>query len=209
VSSPLAVCKGLVIDRLQQFAKQVPVIQIRSSNSSYGILYKEIHSEKHAGQLAQKSQLDGKKYAENQIDWVVTGNSNSRRGEIVERYYSILVDPSMASQSWGFIVVRSTLDTKLLPTFLDSGGQNRDVEIVCHVSSAPEEGLYEGGTSQKRGMIGNRTCFSRVNCKLSAAISVGKIQFAGVVGGQLDERPQELTVKWSTERRGSDLIKRM
>lgn len=206
---PLAVCKGLVIDRLQNFTKQVPVIPIRSSNSSYGLLYKEVHGEKHAGQPARKNQLDGKKYAENQIDWVVLGDSNSRRGGVVERYYQILVNPNAADQNWGFVVVRSILDASRLPSFLDDRVPNRDVEIVCHVSSIADTGLHESGTIQKRRMIGNRTTFSRVECKLSANINVGNIQFEGVVGGQLDQRPQQLTVRWSTDRKGSDLIKRV
>ncbi|CZR68337.1 uncharacterized protein PAC_18236 [Phialocephala subalpina] len=204
---PLAVCKGLVIDRVQNLCQDGPVIPIRRSKSSYGILYKDLYGEKHSGQPPTTNQLDGQRYAENQIDWLVVKGSHYQRGQLVPRFYSILADPNMAEQSWGFSVVHSTSDARTLPTFLDNRG---DVKVVCHVTSRPQARLHECGIAQKRGLIARRTMFSRVNYKLSAEIGVGTFEFKSMIAGQMEAKSQTLKVQWSAENRGGcDLIRRM
>ncbi|KUJ23919.1 uncharacterized protein LY89DRAFT_726969 [Mollisia scopiformis] len=203
---PLAVCQGLVIDRVQHVCQDRSVIPIRSSNSSYGILYKELYSEKHSGQSCTRNRLDGKDYAENQIDWLIMKGSQ-RRGQVVPRFYSILADPALKKQSWGFTIIRSTADARSLPIFLDDKGS---VEIVGHVVSSPEVRLHTLGIAHKRGFFGRKTDFSRVNCRLSALIEVGKFEFIGTVVSQAEEKPQVLKVYWSKDKnRDCDLIRSM
>lgn len=204
VCRPLAVCKGLVIDRLQLYSDQLPVIPIRSTNTSYGILCREVYTKKHSNQYHTKTQLDGKKYAENQIDWILF-RDKSLRGESVTRSYTFLVDPSKLIESWGFTVVCSTLDTDHLPSSLDGKG----AKVLCHVTSGSAANLRDGDVTEKRnGLIGKKSVYYQVRCELSARISPGKMEFTSRIAGQDEDRPQSFTVHWppNSIRHGDDCV---
>lgn len=193
-------CKGLVVDRIHDIRHDRPVIPIRSSNSSYGILYKELYTENHAGR--QSVTLDGKKYVENQIDWLVVKGSNYQRRDMVRRAYSILADPELKEQGWCFGLVRSTSDVR--PEFFDARG---DVEVVGHVVSIPEARLHEQGAAQRRRLFSRKTVFSRLDCRLSIEIGLGTFEFNSTIVGPRDERSQTLTIQRSDHEGRSDLIR--
>ncbi|KAF8847285.1 hypothetical protein BDZ45DRAFT_343318 [Acephala macrosclerotiorum] len=202
---PLAVCKGLVTDRLQHYSDQLPVIPIRSTNTSYGIICREVYTKKHSNQYYTKSQLDGNKYAENQIDWILVKGNKSLRGESVTRSYTFLLDPSKLIDSWGFTVVSSTLNTDHLPSFLDGKG----AKVLCHVTSVSAANLRDGSVNEKRiGLIGKKSVYYQVHCKLSARISPGNMEFTYRIAGQDDDQPQSFTVHWppSSKRHGDDCV---
>ncbi|CZR70252.1 uncharacterized protein PAC_20153 [Phialocephala subalpina] len=193
---PLAVCKGLVIDRFQQFFNNLPVVPIQSNSSSYGILCKEKYdSNKHPGQSSTKNQLNGKKYAEDQIDWIVRKDENHEKDTPVSRFYSLLFDPSRTAGRLSFSIVTSTEDPDRLPTFLDGTGSAR---ILCHVTSG-EALLYHGDVVQKRGLTGKKPYY-RVDFELLATIGVGKMKFTLRFLGEND-RPQALKVQWEESLR--------
>src|SRR2546423_4728458 len=74
--SPLAVSKGLVIDRVQRYLHGTSVL--RCSHASYGVIYNERYDgSKHFRQMPVKNPLDGHNYAVDQIDWFI------RRGRII------------------------------------------------------------------------------------------------------------------------------
>ncbi len=56
------------------------MIPIRGSSASYDILCREIYGKKHSGQQAVRNQLDGNKYAENQIDWFIVKGQRAKEG---------------------------------------------------------------------------------------------------------------------------------
>ncbi|CZR51443.1 uncharacterized protein PAC_01319 [Phialocephala subalpina] len=199
---PLAVCKGLVIDRLQFFSNNLPVIPIRFSNASYGILCKEIYQKKHAGQQSVKNDLDGKKYAENQIDWFVLRDEKPLWRHSITKLYSLIVDTAKVTDSWSFSVVRSTLEHSRLPTFLDGKG---GAKVMCHVISDSGTSLHDCGTIQKRRLIGKRFVYSRVVCELSAMIGVAKMEFTGRVVGY-DNMPQVFKVQWPADPQVEDSV---
>ncbi|KAF8856169.1 hypothetical protein BDZ45DRAFT_727644 [Acephala macrosclerotiorum] len=206
---PLTVCKGLVIDRLQHFSHSLPVIPIRSSNSSYGILCREIYGKRHSGQGQRytRNPLDGEKYAEKQIDWLVLENQKSRRGECVRKKYSLVLDAKSTTHEWGFSVVRSTLESDNLPTFLDGKG---GAMVICHVMATTQADLHDRISVQRRSLTGKRYISSRVDCELSAIVEAGKMEFTikiigGIAGEGQDENgdgtSQKLEVRWEDEPR--------
>ncbi|CZR50401.1 uncharacterized protein PAC_00273 [Phialocephala subalpina] len=203
---PLAVCKGLVIDRLQHFSCHMPVIPIRSSKASYGILCREIHNgKKHSGQPSTKNQLDGKKYARKQIDWLVRKGENPVRGGCVKRTYSLILDDNTTTSSWGFSIVCSTLEADSLPAFL--GGKSGGASVLCHVISDPDADLPDGVSFQRRALLMRRISYSRIDCELSATIGVGKMEFTLKIFGEGEDTSQELKVRWedSTRTAGREL----
>ncbi|KAF8852058.1 hypothetical protein BDZ45DRAFT_807834 [Acephala macrosclerotiorum] len=213
---PLAVCKGLVIDRLQNFSNQLPVIPMRSSNASYGVLCREIYnSKKHTGQSPSKNPLDGKKYAGKQIDWLVCKGQKPIRGACVNRTYSLVLDEDATNRSWGFSVVCSTLEEDYLPTFLRRKGQRGGVSVLCHVTSDTGADVPDAVSLQRRALlIGRRVSYSRIDCELLAKIGVGKMEFTVKIIGEGEGAPQELKVRWEdgTRMAGRELdglIRRM
>lgn len=213
---PLAVCKGLVIDRLQNFSSLLPVIPMRSSNASYGILCKERYSsKKHPGQSPSRNPLDGKKYAGKQIDWLVRKGQKPLRGACINRTYSLMFDDDATNRSWGFSVVCSTLEEDNLPNFLGRRGQRGGVSVLCHVTSEPDADAPDGVSIQRRALlIGRRVSYSRIGCELSAKIGVGKMEFTVKIIGKGEVAPQELKVRWEdgTRMAGRELdglIRRM
>lgn len=200
--SPLAVCKGLVIDRLQQLSNELPVIPIRSSYASYGILCRELYNEQkhHSGQHPRKNKLDGRKYARNQIDWLVLKGQRPVRGGGITRMYSLVVDFKTTNRL-RLSVVYSTLATDQLPTFLEG---NDRASVICHVVSDSRTLFQEGTNSQRRSLTGKRTVFSRVDCELSAVIGVGKMEFNLKIIGDGGPTNQNLEVQWLDNSRIHD-----
>lgn len=193
-------CKGLVIDRLQHYSHNLPVIPIRSSNSSYGILCREIYDKQRSDktQPHSRSPLDREKYVEKQIDWLVYEDNRPLRGECVTKNYSLVLDASNTTHKWGFSVVRSTLEPdKALPTFLDGTG---GAMVICHVTATTEADLRDKVSKQRRTLMGmGKKCISsRVDCELSAIIGAGKMEFTVRIkaDGDTYSTPQKLEVKW-------------
>ncbi|CZR55854.1 uncharacterized protein PAC_05742 [Phialocephala subalpina] len=194
---PLAVCKGLVFDRWQHSSNKLPVIPIRNSNASYGILCKELYSKKkHSAQTYTRNPLDGRNYVEKQIDWLVL--KNGRRDECVRRMYSLILTADKIIDTWGFSVVRSTLEPTRLPTSLDGKG---GATVICHVIADPEADLHDAISSRRRTLTGKKFVFSQVNCELSADIRVGKMEFGIRLTGEGNGTPQALKVQWEENNR--------
>jgi hypothetical protein len=66
------VAKGLVIDRVQKLTKGQAVYTGKCCRVSYGVLVRERYdSIRHRGEYVTKDPLDGIKWAEEQIDWLI------------------------------------------------------------------------------------------------------------------------------------------
>lgn len=60
------------MDRLQSISQKTVVFDMRCCRASYGILCRELYNEsKHDGEDVRLDPYDGKKYADNQIDWFI------------------------------------------------------------------------------------------------------------------------------------------
>ncbi|KAE8449334.1 hypothetical protein EG329_008235 [Mollisiaceae sp. DMI_Dod_QoI] len=194
----LAVCKGLVIDRLQHFSEHIPVI-IRNTNASYGILCRELRSKKHSGQPKEKSLVDNRTYARRQIEWLAFRDQEPARGERVPirgRYSLILDATAKIGDNWGFSVVRSSLEKEKLPTFL---GRQGGAEVICHVFGGIGTDFTNSARIRRRVLSLRQ--YPQVDCELSAIIEVGKIEFAIKLIGDEDAPPQPLEVQWNVDRR--------
>jgi hypothetical protein len=194
--SPLAVCKGLVINRLQHFSDKVSVIPTRNS-ASYGILCSELFDKKHVGQRGIKNQLDGNKYARYQIDWLIVRGEKLREGDPIKRRYSRIVSPVNRGDNWEFGVVRSILAPPSLPHFLDGGGGSK---VICHVVSNLGPSSDDTGVARKRGLTRRTVQFLRVDYELSAIIEPGKLRFQARIIGQEESEAQTLEVHWQDDQ---------
>jgi hypothetical protein len=75
----LAVCKGLIVDRLQKLRVGQGVLGWRCCRASYGLICKELYDKsnpKHNNCTTQKDPKDRELYVHNRIDWLVVKVSN-------------------------------------------------------------------------------------------------------------------------------------
>jgi molecular chaperone DnaK (HSP70) len=76
----LAVCKGIVTDRVRKLNTNVPVITWKCARASYGTLAKTIynkHDPEHIGKQTFQDPLNGKHYVQNSIVWFIKKVSNT------------------------------------------------------------------------------------------------------------------------------------
>jgi hypothetical protein len=169
------------------------VIPTRSSLASYGILCSELFNKKHEGQRGIKNKLDGNKYAENQIDWLIIRGNRLGEGELIKRRYSRIVRPVDRNDSWEFGVVRSILAPSSLPHFLDESGGSK---IICHVASNLRPSSDNTGIARRRGLTRRAVQFLRIDYELSVIIEPGKLSFQAKIIGQAESETQTLEVHW-------------
>lgn len=88
----LAVCHGLVLDRIQQLKENRVVYKERFCRNSYGIIYRvEYDSAKHAGESVTYDPRDKKTYVLNQIDWFIKQVSLRHCSRYQPRYYPYII----------------------------------------------------------------------------------------------------------------------
>jgi hypothetical protein len=73
-NSQLAVCRGLVIDRMQRLKTKENVLVGRICPASYGVLcdmpYDKSNTQ-HIGQETYRDPISGLPYVKNQVDWMI------------------------------------------------------------------------------------------------------------------------------------------
>ncbi|KAI9780171.1 MAG: hypothetical protein M1839_007008 [Geoglossum umbratile] len=132
----LAVCKGLVIDRIQHLRCGTGVLQTRRCRASYGILFNEPYDKrKHRGQKPLKGPLDGKEYVIDQIDWFIVRGEPITDGQSIVRRYSRIADTDNPDKVWKvrIAICRRALPPENLPQRLP-----RDpaiARVVCEIKS--------------------------------------------------------------------------
>lgn len=202
--SPLAVCKGLVIDRLQHICHHTSVIPIQNSGVSYGILYSERYSKKHAAQRPVTNLLDGYKYATGQIDWIFCRGQKLTNTEPIMRRYSRIISPTNPNDDWKFGVVMSKLEPGRRPDSLDENG---GVEIICYAVSDSGPSPLGARTSPKRNFIWRkRSNPLRVDYQLFVFVEPGQLRFEArvIVDGEPVDQAEALKLQWLDDPTAED-----
>ncbi|KAI5795049.1 hypothetical protein EDC01DRAFT_629803 [Geopyxis carbonaria] len=117
----LAVCKGLVIDRMLRLSTGTVVIS-RLSRASYGILYNEkFNKVKHRGQSPQIDPIDGKYYAMDQIRWLIDQGSPIDERKPLRHAFSRNIDFNGKHKRWRDRVVMYNGPQEFRPMYLREG----------------------------------------------------------------------------------------
>ncbi|OQV00389.1 hypothetical protein CLAIMM_05890 [Cladophialophora immunda] len=128
----LAVCHGLVLDRVQQIKSNRSVYKERYCRNSYGVVVRREYDPRyHLGQPVIIDPRDKKIWVEKQIDWfVVKGQKVSVQNGIKQRY-SMKIQPGSEHVPWQSQIVMSSLPPEQLPSSLNNSG----AQLVCKVES--------------------------------------------------------------------------
>ncbi|KAH0556552.1 hypothetical protein GP486_005589 [Trichoglossum hirsutum] len=152
--SPLAVCKGLVIDSTQRLCNGISAIPIRPYWVSYGILCSEPYDKNMpAEQRYATSRLDGEKYAINRIHWFIRYGEAAKEDEPIICKYFRMVSADDQRETWRSKVVKSSRPSNLLPEFLGQDGAEVISQIVSDSELSPD---VTGTTTKRRYGLGKK-----------------------------------------------------
>ncbi|OJD32669.1 actin-like atpase domain-containing protein [Diplodia corticola] len=124
----LAVCHGLVMERIQEIVSKSVVFKVRRCRVSYGILCRELYdSKKHTGRAPTVDPRDGKRWVEDQIHWIIKQGESIDTTQGVRYKYRVKRDLGAETLPWRATVVMSQLPPNQLPRSLKAYG----VTPVC------------------------------------------------------------------------------
>ena len=194
--SPLAVCKGLVLDRVQRVFHGTSVLCKRRCRASYGVLCSERYDKnRHHGQTPVKSPLDGKYYVTNQIDWFI------RKGEVVTEDVPIIHQCSRIigwdspERGWRDTVTMSRLPSDCLPHVLGQGDAREVCTVVTDLGPAVLNAETPGVEMKRRwGVLGKK--FLRAEYELLVFIEGESLKFRTRVNGEEKSETEAVAAPW-------------
>ncbi|KAK2801105.1 hypothetical protein FQN50_007832 [Emmonsiellopsis sp. PD_5] len=129
----LAVCKGLVLDRIHRVKHGHSMISTRSSRFSYGILYNKEFSPSIYRRRPEGLEIDGKYYLVDQIHWLLKrGDPVNHRKNISEKFTYVFPGNAGSSDiTWTDSVVMSRAYPDSLPEAVNRG----DTQIIWDIES--------------------------------------------------------------------------
>lgn len=186
-NSPLSVCKGLVLDRMQRLLYGTSVLRNRHCRVSYGIVLNEVYKKNvHKDREIFIGPADGRKYVK-RIQW------------FIKKGYNISDDPIRLDRTriasfenpdttWEDIIVTSKLPHDCLPEYLRQG----DSRVVCQILSSSELGRL---TSKRRYLALGRK-YLRGEYEMIVFIEQENLRFETRVNGVKAGEGQITQVPW-------------
>ncbi|KIW32228.1 uncharacterized protein PV07_03788 [Cladophialophora immunda] len=127
----LAVVQGLVSYRAQEIGQDCTPIVQRCAPVSYGVVVNQKYSQqRHFGQRVVRDKRDGKKWAVDQIEWLIRkGDKITDNG--IEKIFKAKLSPAQYRKPWKAQFVVSTRPADALPK---SMAERDHVRTLCTVS---------------------------------------------------------------------------
>ncbi|KAF9634279.1 hypothetical protein BFW01_g5174 [Lasiodiplodia theobromae] len=112
----LAVCHGLVMNRVQEITSEIPMYTSRRCRASYGILCREKYDpRRHAGEDVSVDEYDKKKWVDGQIHWVVKKGDPIDVSRGIRHPYRLKRPAGTELKPWRTQIVMSLLPPANLP----------------------------------------------------------------------------------------------
>jgi hypothetical protein len=129
----LAVCKGIVADRVQKIRTNRSVLGWRCCRASYGTLCKILYDPKnpqHEGMYAMKDPMNNKHYITHAIAWFVKKGEPVSVDQPIIHTFIKKIPPGDPRRAFPTCIVTSDLDSAYLPTQMTAGAR-----ILCEIES--------------------------------------------------------------------------
>jgi len=133
----LAVCKGLVTDRVQKLRTNRSVLGWRCCRASYGTLCKILYDKKdpsHAGKMTIKDPLNGKTYITDAIAWFVKKGEPVSIDQPLVHTFVKKIPPGDPRRAFPTCIITSDLNAEDLPIQVAAGkgqGALQPVQWLC------------------------------------------------------------------------------
>ncbi|KAH0566005.1 hypothetical protein GP486_000596 [Trichoglossum hirsutum] len=196
-SKTLAVCNGLVMNRMQHLTSGVSILLSRRCRASYGILLNEPYNKtKHKAQKPCKGPLDGIDYAINQIDWFIVQGEPIIEGKPIMRRYSRIVSTENPNKMWKDKIVTSRSQPALLPQSLAEGGAIVAFNVISDLQSHTIDSHVEGVTKLRRHWFNPSKTYLKIDHEVTITLGPAGLSFRIRFGGTVWDEENALPVEW-------------
>ncbi|KAF2836931.1 hypothetical protein M501DRAFT_978671 [Patellaria atrata CBS 101060] len=190
----LAVCKGLVGDRLRKLRVGKAILGMRCCRASYGTICKILYDPKnpeHAGRKTEVDTYNKKQYVVKAIDWFIKkGEPVSIENPIVHTFSRKII-PGDPRRAFPTSIVVSYLDGAALPFQL-----NAECRTLCNLQS-DLSGADEREFKRKNRHFWNMgKPYFRVDYEVQVLIGPADIRFELWFNGHKLSRDQPIKVDW-------------
>lgn len=190
----LAVCKGIVADRVRKLKAGKAILKSRCCRASYGTLCKEEYDEKrHVGRATSKDELNGKLYVTKSIEWFIKQGEPVSSETPIIRPFTRKILPEDPRMTFPTQVVVSHVEKERLPEQLEPG-----VEILCEIASnlsAADESKFK---RKNRHLWNRRKPYWKVDYQVKVLIGPADIRFELWFDGQKLNKDTPIKVEWTT-----------
>jgi hypothetical protein len=198
--SPLAVCKGLVLDHAQRVFHGSPVLCKRRSRASYGVLCDERYDKyQHHNQTPTKSSLDGKYYVTNQIDWFIRKDEVITENSPITHRCSRRISNENPERSWHDTIVMSRLPHDCLPRTLNQGDARAILTITTDLGPASSNTKAPGIEMKRRWLVLGKKFFT-AEYELLALVEGESLKVRTRVNGEDRSEIETISASWMFTR---------
>ncbi|KAL1629825.1 hypothetical protein SLS56_005221 [Neofusicoccum ribis] len=172
----LAVCKGLVIDRLRRLQSGQGVLNMLCCRASYGTMCRieyDKKNEEHFNKATFKDERDGKAYLSDAIAWFIKKGEPINIDRPIKHSFSRKVDPANPYRPFLTSIVKSDLDRQDLPIQMGQG----TADILCSLE-ANLTGVDQSQFKEKNKTVwSTRKPYLRVDYEIQVIIEASDIRF--------------------------------
>ncbi|PGH18554.1 hypothetical protein AJ79_00333 [Helicocarpus griseus UAMH5409] len=196
----LAVCRGLVIDRIHRLRYGQSLISTRRSCRSYGIVFnKKVKGSKsptHRNEDVQISPYDGKAYVVNHIEWLVRQGQLIHQREYISEKFNRVFDPKSSEISWKDFIAMSQSPATRLPRTTNQG----DARVICEIESRVDRGMLGQHTKpvkrQKWWGSTRKPESQEIQYEVRLFIGFSHLKFKVFFENQVIGESEEIAVQW-------------
>ncbi|KAL8731719.1 MAG: hypothetical protein Q9181_004200 [Wetmoreana brouardii] len=193
----LAVCKGLVGDRLRRLKIGKSVLKWRCCRASYGTICKELYNKdnpQHVGRPTLKDPQNGKLYVMQSIAWFIKKVIGSHQIRCLPVLMNCRISPGDPRRVFPTSIVESHVEEKFLPHHMGSGDAHILCDIESDLSGADETKFKERNKNFWR--LGKH--YFRVDYDIKVLIGPADIRFELWFNGQKLSKDQSIKVEWAS-----------
>ncbi|KAL9606461.1 MAG: hypothetical protein Q9179_000377 [Wetmoreana sp. 5 TL-2023] len=193
----LAVCKGLVGDRLRRLKVGKSVLKWRCCRASYGTICKELYNKdnpQHVGRPTMKDPQNGKLYVMESIAWFIKKGKPVASDEAISHKFHRKISPGDPRRVFPTSIVESHVEERFLPHHMGSGDAHILCDIESDLSGADETKFKERNKSFWR--LGKH--YFRVDYDIKVLIGPADIRFELWFNGQKLSKDQPIKVEWAS-----------
>ncbi|PVH93403.1 hypothetical protein DM02DRAFT_619306 [Periconia macrospinosa] len=190
----LAVCKGMVSDRVRKILTSKSVLGTRCCRSSYGTMCKIRYDKRdpeHAGKELYKDPYNGKLYLIDAIAWFVKKGEPVIVDKPIIHNFVKKVTPGDPTRAFPTSVIESPLDADKLPVQM-----NKDTHILCEISSDLSSTAPTRFAERNRHFWSLGKHYLRIEYQIRVLIGPADLRFELWFDGEKLSKDTSINVEW-------------
>ncbi|KAL2068019.1 hypothetical protein VTL71DRAFT_16117 [Oculimacula yallundae] len=190
----LVVCKGIVADRLQKLKGGQSILGWRCCRASYGTICKVLYdptNSKHFNQRTHRSEVDGKVYVSNVVDWFIKQGEAVSIDHPIVRTFTQQIKFENTYRVFPVSIIVSHLEKDLLPYTM-----NQNCSALCDVQSDFTRVELSNFKLKNRHFWNMGAKYYRVSYLIKVALGPADIKFELWFNGQKLSKDDPIRVEW-------------